>query len=233
MMKTVQNLERVGARLILGLCVGASSLSLCGCLSGTQYELDNAVTAMDYHERHPIILGAAPTALDLFPVGGRLDELTRGKIKGFAERYRAFGTGEMLILAPAGDLASAAITGEIRRQLYADGMRGYVAVGSYPVESPQLASPIWLVFQGLKRTSPTDAVNGRRISPPVRRSKPGRISPTRTLVAPHSPRSPRRSTIRAISSRREEARHPTRICACAQFRRFAKAPIQGRTGRPK
>jgi pilus assembly protein CpaD len=190
MMKTVQNLERVGARLILGLCVGASSLSLCGCLSGTQYESDNAVTAMDYHERHPIILGAAPTALDLFPVGGRLDELTRGKIKGFAERYRAFGTGEMLILAPAGDLASAAITGEIRRQLYADGMRGYVAVGSYPVESPQLASPIRLVFQGLKAHVadrcgqwPTDLASGSSIETWKNQSYPNFGCATQSALA--------------------------------------------------
>jgi pilus assembly protein CpaD len=145
MMQRIRNLKR--ALPALGLC--AAALSLSGCLSGVQYASDNQLSAMDYHERHPIVLGKSATILDLFPVGGGLDELSANKLKAFAERYRAFGSGEITILAPAGDVASARVVPSIRRQLYADGLRGYVAVGSYPIQDPRLASPVRLMFQGL------------------------------------------------------------------------------------
>src|SRR5436305_15083138 len=125
--------ERKGGRLISGLCLGAVALSLSGCLSGVQYASDNQLTASDYHARHPIVLGKAATTLDLFPVGGRLDPLSADKLRAFASRYREFGSGEVTILTPAGDPASARIVPEIRQRLYADGLRRYVAVGSYPV----------------------------------------------------------------------------------------------------
>ncbi len=146
----ITTIERAGGRAISALCIGAAALSLSGCLSGEQYASDNQVTAVDYHERHPIVLGKSPTALDLFPVGGRLDPLSSDKLKAFAERYRTFGSGEVTILTPAGDPSSAAVVSEIRQRLYADGLRGYVAVGSYPIEDRTLASPVRLVFQGLK-----------------------------------------------------------------------------------
>ena len=101
MNEPVNNLQRWGRGLTLGLCLGGSALTLSGCFSGVQYESDNQVSASDYHDRHPIVLGKAPTSLDLFPVGGRLDMLSQDKIKGFAERYRTFGTGEVMILVPA------------------------------------------------------------------------------------------------------------------------------------
>ena len=157
-------------RAISGLCLGAAAFSLSGCLTGVQYASDNQVVAMDYHERHPIVLGKRPTTLDLFPVGGRLDTLSQDKLKAFAARYHEFGQGEVTILTPAGDGASAAIVPEIRRALYADGLRGYVAVGSYPVEDRSLASPVRLVFRGLKAEVasrcgewPTDLASGGSI----------------------------------------------------------------------
>lgn len=166
MMQRIKNLKR--AFPALGLC--AATLSLSGCLSGVQYASDNQLTAVDYHERHPIVLAKSAIILDLFPVGGGLDEISAGKLKAFAERYRAFGSGEITILAPAGDVASARVVPAIRRQLYADGLRGYVAVGSYPIQDPRLASPVRLVFQGLKAKVadrcgqwPTDLASGSSI----------------------------------------------------------------------
>jgi len=166
MMQRIRNLNR--ALPALGLC--AAALSLSGCLSGVQYASDNQLTATDYHERHPIVLAKSANILDLFPVGGRIDELSAGKLKAFAERYRAFGSGEVTILTPAGDVASARVIPAIRRQLYADGLRGYVAVGSYPVQDPRLASPVRLMFQGLKAKVadrcgqwPTDLASGSSI----------------------------------------------------------------------
>jgi len=150
MLQWITNIERVRGRALSALCVGAAALSLSGCLSGVQYASDNQLSAVDYRDRHPIVIGKRPNTLDLFPVGGRLDTLSADKLRAFAARYREFGSGEVTILTPAGDGASAAIVPEIRSALYSNGLRGYVAVGSYPVEDRSLASPVRLVFQGLK-----------------------------------------------------------------------------------
>jgi pilus assembly protein CpaD len=167
MIKWMTNIERAGGRTVAAFCIGAAALSLSGCLSGVQYASDNQLVAADYHERHPIVLEKAATNLDLFPVGGRLDELSADKLKNFVERYRNFGQGQITILSPAGDRASARLVPEIRRRLYADGLRGYVAVGSYPILDPTLASPVRLVFEGLKAEVasrcgqwPTDLASG-------------------------------------------------------------------------
>src|SRR3954468_24890197 len=150
MLQWITNIERARRRTLSALCLGAAAISLSGCLTGVQYASDNQLTALDYHERHPIVIGKRPTSLDLFPVGGRLDTLSVDKLKAFAARYREFGAGEVTILTPAGDHASAAIVPQIRSALYGYGLRGYVSVGSYPVEDRTLAAPVRLVFQGLK-----------------------------------------------------------------------------------
>jgi pilus assembly protein CpaD len=190
MSQWINKRERKGGRLITGLCLGAAALSLSGCLSGVQYESDNQLTANDYHERHPIVLGKAATTLDLFPVGGRLDALSDDKLKAFAERYREFGAGEVTILTPAGDGASAHIVPEIRQRLYADGLRGYVAVGSYPVADRTMASPIRLVFEGLKAHVadrcgqwPTDLASGGSIDGMKNQSYPNFGCATQSALA--------------------------------------------------
>ena len=170
MMQSTMNIARADRHWLRWLCLGAATLSLSGCLTGVQYASDNQNAVSDYHEAHPIVLGKAPTALDLFPVGGRLDTLSSDKIRAFAERYREFGSGEVTIMTPAGDPSSTAIVPAIRNQLYANGLRGYVTVGSYPVEDRKLASPVRLVFQGLKARVadrcgqwPTDLASGSSI----------------------------------------------------------------------
>jgi pilus assembly protein CpaD len=170
MMQRINTLKRPGGRALLALGLCTAALSLSGCLSGVQYASDNQLTAVDYHERHPIVLAKSAIILDLFPVGGRLDESSAEKLKAFAARYHALGSGEITILTPAGDGASARIVPAIRRQLYADGLRGYVAVGSYPIQDRVLASPVRLMFQGLKAQVadrcgqwPTDLASGSSI----------------------------------------------------------------------
>ena len=182
--------ERKGGRLIAGLGLCAVALSLSGCLSGVQYASDNQLTAADYHERHPIVLGKAATTLDLFPVGGRLDALSADKLRSFAARYREFGAGEVTILTPAGDGASAHIVPEIRRSLYANGLRGYVRVGSYPVADRMLASPVRLVFEGLKAHVadacgqwPTDLASGGSIDGMKNQSYPNFGCATQSALA--------------------------------------------------
>ena len=190
MLQWITKSERAGRRLLSGLCLTAAALSLSGCLTGVQYASDNQVSATDYHERHPIVLGKAATTLDLFPVGGKLDVLSADKVKAFAERYRDFGSGEVTILTPAGDRYSAQIVPDVRRQLYANGLRGYVQVGSYPVEDQTLASPVRLVFQGLKAHVadrcgqwPTDLASGTSIESWKNQSYPNFGCATQSALA--------------------------------------------------
>jgi pilus assembly protein CpaD len=167
MIEWIPNIERARGRAVSALCLAAAALSLSGCMTGEQYLSDNAVAVADYHERHPIVLGKGVTTLDLFPAGGRLDSLSQDKLRAFATRYHEFGQSEITILTPAGDSFAARAVPEIRRQLFANGLRGYVSVGSYPVEDPALASPVRLVFEGLKARVatrcgqwPTDLASG-------------------------------------------------------------------------
>ncbi len=190
MLQWITKSERAGRRLLSGLAFSATALSLSGCLTGVQYASDNQVSATDYHERHPIVLGKAATTLDLFPVGGKLDVLSADKVKAFAERYRDFGSGEVTILTPAGDRYSAQIVPDVRRQLYANGLRGYVQVGSYPVEDQTLASPVRLVFQGLKAHVadrcgqwPTDLASGTSIESWKNQSYPNFGCATQSALA--------------------------------------------------
>ena len=138
------------------LLLGLAAISLSGCGGVTRYASNDEVTAATYKERHPIVLAEAPTTTDIYPVGGRIDPLAADAIRGFAERYKTFGNSQIVILTPAGGReASPSIVAEVRKSLYANGMRGYVSVSSYPVADPSRASPIRLVFQGLKATVPS------------------------------------------------------------------------------
>lgn len=142
-------------RTLLGLlALGVSGGSLAGC--GVDYASNDVANIEDYHQRHPIVLAQAPTSADLFPVGDALDPQSVAKIQAFAERYREYGRGQITILAPASRRdASARLVNEIRKTLFASGVRGYVSVGAYPVSDPALASPVRLIFQGLKATVPS------------------------------------------------------------------------------
>ena len=140
--------------LPLGLA-GAAALLLTGC--GVDYATTAPVASLDYKVIHPIVLAHAPTTLDVFPVGqGGLDASTLASVKAFADRYNTKGATRLTILAPAGSRSAGyQAVDEIRRALAASGVRGYVAIGSYPVANSALAAPIRLSFQGLKAVVPT------------------------------------------------------------------------------
>jgi pilus assembly protein CpaD len=148
-MTNYSNDRNITIRTLLGiLSLGVCVVSLSGCVS--DYASNDAPEVADYHVRHPIVLAQAPTAVDVFPVGGGIDSLSVAKIRAFAERYRELGSGQITILAPSGRYEGRSyVVNEIRRTLYASGVRGYVSVGSYPVADPTLAAPVRLVFQGL------------------------------------------------------------------------------------
>ncbi len=128
--------------------------SLSGC--GVDYANPDTIAYRDYHERHPIVLAQAPTVVNVYPVGVGLDPQSAASVKSFAQRYREFGSGEIVILAPEGSRAAGAnVVAEIRKELYANGLRGYVAVGSYSARDKTLGSPYRLAFQGLKAKVPS------------------------------------------------------------------------------
>ncbi len=144
----------------------AAATSLAGC--GANYASNDSVPPGDYHARYPIVLAEAPTALDVYPTGGALDQQSIDNIRAFAQRYRQLGDGRIAILAPAGERGRDGKTiDQIRRALAGAGLRGYVEVGSYPDADASRASPVRLVFQGLKATVagqcglwPTDLASG-------------------------------------------------------------------------
>jgi len=150
------------ALAIFALLACAVALSACHIDDGAT----DPSAALDYHSRYPIVLAQSPTTLDVFTADGKLDEQSLKTIRAFVERYREFGAGRITILSPSNRRGGAA-TAAIRKVLYADGLRGEVAVGSYPNPNPTLVAPVRLVYQGITAkvlakcgNFPTDLASG-------------------------------------------------------------------------
>jgi pilus assembly protein CpaD len=132
----------------------AATLPLAGC--GVDYAANNSPVYSNYHATHPIVLAQAPTTLDVYPTGERLDGETVASIRSFAARYREFGTSRITILTPSSrGERNRPVVDQIRRALASTGLRGSVGVGVYPVADATRASPVRLIFQGLKAVVPT------------------------------------------------------------------------------
>jgi pilus assembly protein CpaD len=136
----------------LGLAAAAAS-ALSGC--GTQYASSDPAFPGDFHERHPIVVAAAPTSVDLYPVGGRLDQRSMANIQTFVERYRHYGSGAVRIEIPAGTNPNSIAVYEVRRALLAAGVKGRIAVGAYLPPNDGAAPPVRVSFTGLKAIVPT------------------------------------------------------------------------------
>ena len=149
MSRSIKCLRSKAALVSTAISLGLSVCGLSGC--SVDYASPEAVYPNDYRERHPIVLAHAPARLAVFPVGGGIDAQSKANIRSFAERYRSFGSGPMVILTPAGrpDGGLEAVN-EIRRTLYSTGLRGGVSVGSYPLADPLAAAPILMTFKSLK-----------------------------------------------------------------------------------
>src|ERR1700678_2429915 len=87
-----------GLRLSLA-AAAAAILARCG---GLPYASSDPAFPGNFEQRHPIVVAAAPTSVDLYPVGGRLDERSRANVRAFADRYRRYGAGSVMIQTPAG-----------------------------------------------------------------------------------------------------------------------------------
>jgi pilus assembly protein CpaD len=165
-MSSLLSRPRLARSLGIATLVAAATVSLAGC--GVNYASNDSVPPGDYHERFPIVLAEAPTTLDVYPVGGALDEASLANIHAFAQGYSELGDGRIAIMAPAGERGrDAHAIDQIRRALAGAGLRGYVSVSSYPDHGGNRASPVRLVYQGLKATVarrcgewPTDVASG-------------------------------------------------------------------------
>lgn len=134
-----------------GVSLGFLAIACCpqpGCT--TDYASSDPEFSGDFHARHPIALVSAPTRMDVYPVFGALDARTVASLRVFAQRYREFGSGEVVILTPGRRDSDARAVGEIRRILAEAGLRGRVAIGSYAPSDPEGAAPIQVAFMGLR-----------------------------------------------------------------------------------
>jgi pilus assembly protein CpaD len=124
---------------------------LAGC--GADRVVADATTPPDYRVRHPIIVGESDYSLDLFPTGsnGSLDPRSIDRLRGFAQRYRELGHGQVTVLMPMGGSYNPSESASLAhiRQIFGP-MGGYVAVAPYPVADPTLAAPVRVSFEGVK-----------------------------------------------------------------------------------
>ena len=142
------------AAQVLKLCLaGAAASALSGC--GAQYASSDPVFPGGVEQRHPIVVAAAPTSVDLYPVGGRLDARSKANIRAFVERYRHYGSGAVVLQTPAGANPNSIAVYEVRRALLAAGVKGRIAVGDYLPANDGAAPPVRVSFTGLKAIVPT------------------------------------------------------------------------------
>ena len=141
------------ARVLKWGFAAAAAAALSGC--GAQYVSSDPAFPGSFEQRHPIVVAAAPTSIDLYPVGGRLDDRSRANIRAFVEQYRRYGSGAMTIETPAGTNPNSIAVREVRGALVAAGVRGRVAVGAYLPANDGAAPPVRVSFTGLKAIVPT------------------------------------------------------------------------------
>ena len=96
-----------------------------------------------------------PTSVDLYPVGGRLDERSRANIRAFVERYRHYGSGAVMIQTPAGTNPNSIAVYEVRSALLAAGVKRQDCRGRLSAAERRRAPPVRVSFTGLKAIVPT------------------------------------------------------------------------------
>jgi pilus assembly protein CpaD len=141
------------AQILRWTLAAAAASALSGC--GVQYASSDPAFPGDLQERHPIVVAAAPTSIDLYPVGGRLDERSLANIRAFVDRYRHYGSGAVMIQTPVGTNPNSLAVHEVRSALLAAGVRGRVAFGAYLPPNDGAAPPVRVSFTGLKAIVPT------------------------------------------------------------------------------
>jgi pilus assembly protein CpaD len=131
----------------------AAACALSGC--SVPYASSDPAFPGSFQERHPIVVAAAPTTMDLYPVGGSLDERSRANIRAFVERYQHYGSGAVTIQTPVGTNPNSIAVHQVRSALLAAGVKGRVAIGAYLPANDGAAPPVRVSFTGLKAIVPT------------------------------------------------------------------------------
>jgi pilus assembly protein CpaD len=144
----------LAARVLSLGFAAASACNLSGC-GGVEYASSDPAFPGDFEQRHPIVVASAPTRLDIYPVGGALDQRSVDNIRAFVQRYRHLGSGIVTILTPAGTPRNSKAVNAVRSALANAGLTGRVAVGTYALLIAGPAAPIRLSFTGLKAVVPT------------------------------------------------------------------------------
>jgi pilus assembly protein CpaD len=149
--------SKVRARSLAALAAaGLSALSLSACV--TDDAALDPVAYADYHDRYPIVLDKAPATIDIFAVDGKLDSQSLASLHAFVARYQQNGGGRIAILAPS-DRRNSGVVGAIRRALYSSGLRGGVAVGSYPNPDPTRVAPVRVMYATIVAEMPSQCGN--------------------------------------------------------------------------
>ena len=107
----------------------------------------------DYRERHPIVVGAAPRKLDIYPMRGAsgLDIRQADDVRAFVAEYRAAGQGVLRVGVANNGPATQATLGHVRKALGEAGVSGqYVAIVHYQTDDPVAVAPVRLSFSKLQ-----------------------------------------------------------------------------------
>jgi pilus assembly protein CpaD len=126
-------------------------LAVTGC-GTTNRMVVSSIPEDDYRVRHPIVLGEAPYTLQILveSVSGRFDGRSAARLREFANLYRRFGRGPIMVMPPA--LPSGPPSVEpVRHALWSAGVHASTIVTPYPAGSNPVA-PMRLQFFGLKAT---------------------------------------------------------------------------------
>lgn len=127
---------------------------LAGCAS--QAPSNYNVAPVSYQQKHPIVVDASPTTLDL-PVGDERTHLTVGMksaITGFAKDYRQSGAKGLQILVPSGssnEVSASHIASHAREILEQGGIRhGHIALRPYKAHSGHAPGHVRLSFTAIQ-----------------------------------------------------------------------------------
>lgn len=152
--------DRTKLRRAGGLAaVLAAALALGACAKKNP-DVTGSLAPVDVRERHPIVLRDAPRSLDIFigRAGGGLDARQQEDVAEFAREYRRSGRGGLVAEVPTGsrrEIAAHDTLNSIRASMSRAGISGAaLAVRTYPVNDPGLASPIRLTFASLQAGLP-------------------------------------------------------------------------------
>lgn len=139
----------IARRSIQFSLLAASLTIVAACGKVDRLATQSSSVPFDYKERHPIVMTTKPFTVKIYPGGNKLSYADRERLEDLAKRYNVNGRGPIYVQFPSGAYRPKRALGEIRRVLAANGAKGRLLVGSYPVLDRELASPVKVSFKSL------------------------------------------------------------------------------------